>query len=171
MSRIVEIARGELGVREATQRNDGLPSVRYMGGREEPWCGHFVAWCARQAGTPLPRDTPARAGAGGENPIASVAFLERTMQRAGRWRARASSAVPSYTPRPGDLVFFVDRAGSDRGRGPEQRHVAIVESADETLVHTIEGNIGHAVVRRVHRRDDPRITGYGTQTADVGGVR
>ncbi len=155
MSRVLDIARAELGVREATGKNDGTPSMRYMGGRTEPWCAHFVAWCARRAGTPLPKDRPARAGVGGENPLASVEYLETVMTKAGRWRSSAEE------PEPGDLIFFRDRIGSDRGGGRFQRHVGIVERVDGELVHTIEGNIANAVVRRVHRRDDPRITGYG----------
>lgn len=162
-AKIIEIAIGEIGVVEATGRNDGIPSERYMGGRREPWCGHFVAWVYRRAGHPLPGDRPAHEGAGGENPLASVAYLERALQRAGRYRWAAEDPAP--VPLPGDLIFFADRRGSDIGGGAVQRHVGIVEDVQDgdtgILIHTIEGNLGNRVSRRVHRGDDPRIVGYG----------
>jgi hypothetical protein len=157
---IVDVARAELGVREATGQNDGVPSERYMGGRREAWCAHFVAWVCREAGAPLPSDRPAHAGTGGENPIASVAFLERAMRRAGRWHPRSTE------PRPGDLVFFSSRAGSDQGPG---RHVEIVIAVTPTTIRTIGGNVSNAVVERTHLRNDRRITGYGAQAGGTDG--
>lgn len=156
MSKIVSIAAAQVGIREATGANDGTPSSRYMGGRREPWCAHFAVWCYRTAGVKVPKDRPGRAGVGGENPLASVDFFETTMKREGWWLPHATA------PQPGDLVFFADRTGSDRGGGRIQRHMGVVETFDEftDVVHTIEGNIANQVARRVHRHDDPRITGY-----------
>jgi hypothetical protein len=153
----LQIAISQIGVTEATGQNDGIPSTRYMAGRREPWCAHFVAWCARQAGSPLPGD---HVYPDGSNPIASVEELQRQMKLADR------TGPLAYVPRPGDLVFFVDRQGSDaaNGAGP-QRHVGIVEAVSDgdagILLHTIEGNLANCVRRAVHRYDDPRIAGYG----------
>lgn len=163
----LEIAISQLGVKESTGANDGTPSERYMGGRREPWCAHFVAWCFREAGRPLAGDRPASAGAGGENPIASVAEMERRMLRAGHLYVMDPDVVDDagagMVPEPGDIIFFADRTGSDTHAGG--RHVGIVEhvGTGETsrVVHTIEGNIANQVARRVHLLSDPRITGFG----------
>lgn len=164
---VVTIAITQLGVTEATGHNDGVPSERYMGGRSEPWCAWFAAWCYREAGAPLPGDRIGHAGPGGESPIASVAELERRIKLA----ARFSAAPLGRVPEPGDLVFFADRAGSDHGGGAVQRHVGIVELVTDgdagATLHTIEGNIANKVCRRVHRLDDPRITGYGAFMAPM----
>lgn len=146
---VLEIAQAQLGVKEATKSNDGEPSVRYMGGRKEPWCGHFVAWVYRQAGKPIPGDvvpTTKRA-----NPLASVAFLERVFKE-HEWYYRE--------PKPGDLVFYKDRGQSDPGKG---RHVGLVVLVDaqNRSFSTIEGNWGDCVASRTLRFDDPRVCGFG----------
>lgn len=134
-------ARSQLGVRERTNRNDGVPATRYSGGRREPWCANFVAWAHRKAGKPLP---------GNQRSLASVQYMEDQMKRAGKFHRG--------TPKPGDIIFFANRGGSDRGRG---RHVGIVERVANGRVHTIEGNSGHRVRRRSYPLNAARITGYG----------
>ena len=47
-------AKTQIGVREATGNNDGVPSERYSNGQKEPWCANFVSWCFRESGNPLP---------------------------------------------------------------------------------------------------------------------
>lgn len=134
-------ARSQLGVREATGRNDGLPANRYSNGRREPWCANFVAWSFRQAGTPLP---------GNQRSLASVQYMEDQM--------KANGMFHRGTPQPGDIIFFANRGGSDAGRG---RHVGIVEKVENGRVHTIEGNSSNAVRRRSYALNNPRISGYG----------
>lgn len=140
----LEWAKTQLGVKEATGRNDGQPLMRYALKDEAPlpWCARFVRAAFVQAGTPLP---------GNRWKLGSVAYMEDQLKRAGRW------APPGYTPQPGDLVFFSWRAGSDAGRG---RHVAIVERVDGDMLHTIDGNVDNAVVRCARGRHRG-VTGYG----------
>lgn len=149
----LEWAQPMIGVREATGNNDGPDVDVFTGGRREPWCAHFVAWCFRMAGHPLPGDVVPTAKRA--NPIASVATMERRLIAANAtWRP--AGAAPSS----GDIVFFRSRVASDPGRG---RHVGIVEryDADTETVHTIEGNTGNGVRRRAYHVDDARIAGYG----------
>ena len=151
----LDYAISKLGVREATGNNDGPDVDVFTGGRREPWCAHFVAWCFRMAGNPLPGDvvpSPKRA-----NPIASVAAMERKLAQ-----AIIGDCVfpPDHIISPGEVIFFKSRVASDPGRG---RHVGIVEryDADTETVHTIEGNTGDGVRRRAYHVDDARIAGYG----------
>jgi hypothetical protein len=162
----LEWAQSIIGVREATGNNDGPDVDVFTGGRREPWCAHFVAWCFRMAGKPLPGDvvpTPTRA-----NPIASVATMERRLKAAcldekrgdGVWASNATVNGKRRATSPSEVVFFKSRVASDPGRG---RHVGIVErynAATET-VHTIEGNTANGVRRRAYHVDDTRIAGYG----------
>jgi len=149
--RPLDYAISKIGVREATGNNDGPDVDVFTGGRREPWCAHFVAWCFRAAGTPLPGDvspTVKRA-----NPIASVATMERYLLKRGL-------SGKYDQPHAGWPIFFKSRVASDPGRG---RHVGIVEryDADTETVHTIEGNTGNGVRRRAYHVDDARIAGYG----------
>ena len=141
---MLDIVRGQLGVREATGNNDGVPSQRYMSGRKEPWCANFVSWAFRQAGTPLP---------GNQRALAGVEYMEDQMQGAGKWFARGSQ-----TPKAGDIIFFANRGSSDAGPG---RHVGMVEKVENGRVYTIEGNTSNMVARRSYPLDLARITGYG----------
>lgn len=137
----LQAAQSQVGVREATGNNDGLPAQRYSNGRREPWCANFVAWTFRQAGTPLP---------GNQRSLASVQYMEDQMKRTGQFHRG--------TPQPGDIIFFGNRGGSDRGGG---RHVGIVERVENGKVYTIEGNSSNAVRRRSYDLNNPRISGYG----------
>lgn len=147
---VLELAREQLGIVEATGKNDGLPSTRYMGGRQEPWCAHLIAWLFREVGAPLPGDvvpTPSRA-----NPLAGVAHLERVCAEHG-WQVSS--------PMRGDIIVFGSREESDKGPG---MHIGIVEVATwpSATIGTIEGNSSDGVHRRTYRRAglDSRVSSY-----------
>jgi hypothetical protein len=157
----LQLAITQIGVAEpANVANGGTPSIRYMGGRREPWCSHFIAWCFREAGTPLPGDKPACAGPpfGPKevwNPLASVAELEKVCQQKGWY-------FQSGVPQSGDIVFLKDRGSSDKG--PQGRHVGLVylvtPSSGGLVVSSIDGNWKNqvSVVRR--QLGAPEIAGY-----------
>lgn len=146
-----EWAIAQVGICEATNKNDGEPSKLYMGGRKEPWCAHFVATGYRAIGWPLPGDiepSPSRA-----NPCASVTFIEKSFAKAG-WL----NAVDIF-PEKNDLIFLSERGLSDKASAG--RHIGIVVYANSTHVISVEGNWGNAVKRVVRRRDIKTISGYG----------
>lgn len=147
-----------LGVAEIVKgSNRGLRVDKYTGGRAEPWCGHFVAWCYRLAGKTIPgyvQPSPAVA-----SPLASVQFLEDTFKQHGWWWPVGDAK--RGLPGPSDLVFLKGRDGSDPGRG---RHVGIVEEIDAAYVVSIDGNWGDMVCR-VRRLISPTtISGFGRMT-------
>ena len=57
--RLLEIAKSQIGVREATGNNDGEEVEKYLaytGNKKgEPWCAAFVSWVFGQAGYKEPR--------------------------------------------------------------------------------------------------------------------
>lgn len=58
-AKILQIARSQLGVREATGKNDGArveAYLSYTGNKKgEPWCASFVSWVFGKAGFTQPR--------------------------------------------------------------------------------------------------------------------
>jgi hypothetical protein len=146
--RVVEVALSQLGVREDEEPNSGEPSRLYMAGRREPWCGHFVVFCFRRAGRPLPGDVVPTLRRG--NPLAGVQCLENMLRMQG-WRV--------LQPAPGDIVCFVGRGASDRGPG---RHVGIVVEVACHYIRTVEGNVGDSVRRVQYRRTtlDTLVTSF-----------
>jgi hypothetical protein len=142
--RALSLASSQVGVREATGNNDGLPAQRYSNGRREPWCANFVAWSFRNSGNPLP---------GNQRRLASVQYMEDQMKANGRFIPSGSAP-----PKPGDVIFFGNRGQSDRGPG---RHVGIVEKVENGRVYTVEGNSSNSVRRRSYPLNASRITGYG----------
>jgi CHAP domain len=130
-SRLLDNARAELGQREATW-NDSPRITQYRAASGSPgpgpWCAYFVSWAAREAGFPL--------GDQGQG-FGLVDAVYAWAQQSGR-------AVPvgTGTPRPGDLIVW-------------DEHIGIVERvAQDGSIHTIEGNSGDSVARRVHPSGD-----------------
>lgn len=150
---ILEAARSQVGVAEATGRNDGPPSERYCGGRMEPWCAHFVAWCYRKAGCPLPGDVEPSLKR--PNPCALVATLRNQL-------AGANQLCDG--PTVGGLVLFETRMGSDPATSSVSHHVGLVDCIDVAagMVWLIEGNAGNKVqrIRYTRRRLKARAWCY-----------
>lgn len=67
----------------------------------------------------------------------------------------------SYTPMPGDILFY---DWDDSGRGENRNnpdHVGIVENVSNGTITVIEGNKGEAVARRYIKINGRYIRGYG----------
>jgi hypothetical protein len=112
--RVIEIARKEIGVREATGRNDGArvgQYLNYVGFKQAaPWCAAWVSWVFGQAGYQEPKTA-----------WSPALFPERRLVR---------DALPGYV----FGIYFPElkRIG----------HCGIVESARGEWCATIEGNTG-----------------------------
>lgn len=105
------------------------------------WCNIFVTWCANECGyyksgaVPLyqqPQDT-----------------LEWYQDR-GLFKKRGS-----YTPKPGDLIFF-------NWGYSYAHHIGIVEKCENGKVYTIEGNSRDVVKRQTYSINSVGIIGYAT---------
>ncbi len=137
-SDIVTLAYSQIG------NEGGQPYWSWYGFSERvEWCACFVSWCANQCGYIDSGVIPKFAGCS----YAVDWFAERE-----QWQER------TYTPSPGDIIFFDWR---DNGVTNTADHVGIVEKVVDDRVYTVEGNSGDAV----HERDYPigydEILGYG----------
>jgi hypothetical protein len=110
----IHIAQAELGYIEGPADNQ----TKYQKANQ-PWCGAFVNWCAKQVGLKIPDCT--------YTPNGARAFIKE-----GRWQDAETA-----TPEVGDLAFFDFPAdGIDR-----ISHIGIVMSVGANgTVTCIEGN-------------------------------
>lgn len=162
VSKILEIARGELGYKEketnsqldnpTANAGDGnwtkyardLHSAGYYQAAKNgyAWCDMFVDWCfwklagGKERGEWLECQTGLY-GAGCE-------WSSACYRRAGRF---------DKNPRPGDQIFF--------GKTGSEDHTGIVEKIENGKVYTIEGNASNMVKRCTYTLTNPKIVGYG----------
>ena len=143
---LIAVAETQMGYVESTRdfiiRDDGSKQGYtvygdWYGMSYEEWCAMFVSFCAEYAGIPrssLPRE-------------AAVAKMLSGMRSLGVYERRGK-----YEPVRGDIIFFT--------REGRPGHVGIVTDANESTVHTIEGNAGRAVSKRSYSLNESKIIGY-----------
>ncbi|MFD5308175.1 CHAP domain-containing protein [Streptomyces ardesiacus] len=145
-SKIVSIAKGEVGYREGKTGSSYNNKQKYSGqvpGLEwsnfQPWCATFVSWAAMKAGVEslYPRTASCLVGAA-------------WFKKLGRW---------SEYPAVGAQVFYGPNGGT---------HTGLVYDYDATYVYTVEGNTndsgsaeGNGVYLKKRRRRDAYVYGYG----------
>jgi cell wall-associated NlpC family hydrolase len=113
------------------------------------WCAIFVSWCANECGY---------IDAGVIPKFAGCVQGSHWFKNRGQWQDR------SYTPNPGDLIFF-DWDNPGGFSGPQDSvpdHVGIVERVENGRVYTIEGNSGDKCCQRNYPVMYYEIYGYGT---------
>ena len=146
--RILRIAQSQLGVREATGRNDGKEVEAYLGytnnKKGEPWCASFVSWVYGKAGFVQPKT------------------------------AWSPSLFPlarqTLNPKPAD-IFGIYFANLQR-----IAHCGLVEGARGNWIYTIEGNTnshgsrdGDGVYRKLrHQRSIKYYANWVDQRREVG---
>lgn len=114
LQKFLEVAKAEVGYIEGPKDNQ----TKYQRANQ-PWCGAFVNWVAKQAGVKIPNCVYTPSGA--------TAFMDK----------KAWTIAEQADPKPGDIVFFdfvvdeLDRIG----------HVGIViKNNGKGIITTIEGN-------------------------------
>jgi len=109
------------------------------------WCACFVSWCADQCGYIdagiIPKFSLCTDG---------IAWFKQQ----GQW------PDANYTPIPGDIIFF------DWGADGSCDHVGIVESVENGVVNTIEGNSGDSCARRNYPLGEARLWDMVSQLID-----
>lgn len=136
VERLLDTARGEIGVTEYPPGSNKVKYNTWFYGREAsgsgyPWCCAFVCWVFHRAG------------------------LSGLVRRTGgcttmmNWFKAKGRLAPVREARPGDLVFY------QFDKDAYADHIGIVERADKTGLTAIEGNTsmtsddnGGAVMRR-----------------------
>ena len=136
MSKILKVARAEIGVTEIPGKKHNERILEYASALkynwiktdEVPWCSNFVNWVAREAG----------------------------FERSGKANARSwlEVGLPVESPKPGDVVIF------SRPPSPTSGHVAIIDhlSEDGKKVYVIGGNQSNMV--KVSPYAINRVLGY-----------
>lgn len=149
MIQTIDVALSQLGVFEATGRNDGVPAKRYMRGDELAWCAGFVLWCNEHSDDPdmTPDDW-------------TYYHLRSVSSMIKHFRKLGCLVEPSrgYTPQRNDIIFF-GKTASDVG--VTGSHVGIVEACDGARVFTVEGNTSNKVAKRSYPLHDKTIVAYG----------
>jgi hypothetical protein len=149
----MSIALGEVGIREVPSGSNRGPCAggatrgcvdAYTGGRDQPWCAHFVSWCFEQTGfSPFGH-------------LASVNGLRSWGRSQGWYVERSAVARGEFTPLAGD-IFTKPRY---EGVGPQRRlvggHTGFVIRYDPAshLLETVEGNTGDRVQMRTRSLGD-----------------
>lgn len=112
------------------------------------WCAIFISWCADQCGY---------IDAGVVPKFAGCVQGSRWFKERGLWQDC------SYTPNPGDIIFF-DWHDPDGFSGPQDGvpdHVGIVEKVESSRVYTVEGNSGDKCCQRSYPVGYYEIYGFG----------
>ena len=147
VEKVIDTATAEVGYHESHAGGHWTNGTKYAGqvpGLEwangQPWCAVFVSWVALKAGAAalFPRTASCD--------VAAAWFKTR-----GLW---------SEYPKVGSQVFY--------GTARDLNHTGIVIDFDATVIVTVEGNTndsgsreGDGVYRKVRRRRDANVVGYG----------
>lgn len=111
------------------------------------WCACFVSWCANEAGYIEIGVIPKFAGC---------------CNGVDWFRDRGQFQDNSYTPNPGDIIFF-DWDSPNGSSGPQDGladHVGIVEKVENGIVYTVEGNTSDSCRERQYSVGYYEILGY-----------
>ena len=119
MTKLIEIARQEIGQTESPPDSNITKYSKWFGLSGVPWCAEFVSWVYHHAGQPLPNIGFRKGFAGCQT---AVAYF------------RKNGKVVTV-PEPGDIVFF-----DWNGDGRFDHTGIFVKKFDEIWFETIEGN-------------------------------
>lgn len=122
MSKIVEIARTEIGTKESPKNSNKTKYGKWFGLDGVPWCGMFVSWCYAMRGKPLPNIGFTKGFAGCQTAVAYFRRNKRIVKE----------------PNPGDIVFF-DFNGDGRH---DHTGIFVMWLDKGKTFHTVEGNTG-----------------------------
>ena len=147
--KVLNLARAKIGYHEQgdnwTKYAQDLDRTNWYNGPKNgfAWCDVFVDWLFwKSFGDPLGREMICQpTGSAGAGCLYSVQYY----QGAGRW---------FQIPDVGDQIFFTYSPG-------EYSHTGIVESVQNGIVTTIEGNTSDQVARRQYTNGSSNIAGYG----------
>lgn len=150
---------GQYDSRGEIKKTDTYFSEWYIGNYESnpgwnqytPWCACFLSWgAAQQPKNAFDGDPPSFA-----NVDDGMKLFQDGSGSYGQWHGR------TYTPIPGDYVFFDWDGRNDPDGGKDPDHVGAVLCVEGNFLYTIEGNSGGMVAVQRYDLNDKRIMGYG----------
>lgn len=156
-SKAVQIAKSQMGVAEATGRNDGAQVRKYLTGsananyadpksfaKGDAWCGAFASWSYKMANdgknAPWGYDL-------------SVSGIRSKAQNAGFYSTVEQSSLKGgeYAPKQGDLLVLKRNGAS---------HVAIIDKIENGQIFTVEGNYQNKVSSVQRSISNKEIDGF-----------
>ena len=173
-SKIVEIAKGEIGYKEKasnanldsktanagsknfTKYGRDLFNAGFFNGNKNgfDWCAQFPTWCVWKLTGKDKKKTEYILCVGGDL-SAGCGFALKYYKAAGRF---------DKTPKVGDQIFFKYNL---KDTSYTADHTGIVVRVTDKLIETIEGNSGNEVRRKAYQRTDKTIIGYGHPRYDA----
>lgn len=124
---------------------------KYTEGYDEAWCADFISWVMNQADTPYSNPNS------GSWRVPGVLTLQDMYIDAGGYRE-----VGTYTPKLGDVAFYI---GSQTPDGGSEGHVAIVLKVEGNMMTTIGGNEGDSGELKIRtspiQEGDKGLVGFG----------
>ena len=150
IEKMINIAKHEADFAFKEDNSNNLtPYGQWYGMNGEPWCAMFVSWCAYQAGL-LNTTVPSFAYC----PFGVNEYIAKNLYY---------SAASQYSPRIGDVVFFIDSTDDTAS------HTGIIIEVTETGIKTVEGNTQDEVGYRYYEFGDPYLLGYGCNEYEESG--
>jgi len=95
MSKIVEIARAEIGTKESPKNSNKTKYGKWFGLDGLAWCGMFVSWCYAMRGKPLPNIGYSKGFAGCQTAVAYFRKNKRIVSYLASHRQNSSECHPN----------------------------------------------------------------------------
>jgi len=137
---------------EKAPRSYDATVLKYTEGNRESWCTDFISWVYSKAGMPL------------TNPNSGYWRIPGvlTLQQYYRDTDRYIEASTDYTPKLGDIAFYI---GAQTPDNSSDEHAALVLKIDGDNITTIGGNEGIGVMRirteSLQENIDKSLVGFG----------
>lgn len=147
---VIQIAASQIGVGTDATSAKYAQAAGLGWTNKYAWCCAFVVWVMYQAG--FTTSQIMRTG--------SCTAERKFLVSKGQYSPRGS-----YTPLPGDIIYFHFSSGH-----ADANHTGIVEKTDGSKVYTIEGNTSNKCARRSYSLNSGSIMGYGRPVYDGSGT-
>lgn len=143
--KILTLARTEY---DKAPRHFDSSVLKYTEGTRESWCADFISWVFLKADVPLtnPNSNYWR--------IPGVLTLQKYYKDAGAY----VEATAEYTPKLGDVVFYI---GAQTPDNSSDEHVALVLKVEGDVITTIGGNEGDGIMRIRAESPQKSLVGFG----------
>lgn len=137
---------------EKAPRSYNSTVLKYTEGNEESWCADFISWVYSKAGIPFTNPNS------GFWRVPGVLTLQQHYKDLGRY----IEATSEYTPKLGDVAFYI---GAQTPDNSSEEHAAIVLKIEKGIITTIGGNEGLGIMRirseSLQKNIDKSLVGFG----------
>lgn len=154
IGRFLDLAYSQVGIKEVGE--NGQKYGEWYRNPNQPWCAQFVSWCWFHAGLSNELLVKYQSCYQGMKWCSEQGIMHYVQDYTFTSKEEMANGIhaykkENYTPKPGDIVFFLSN-----GAG----HTGIVGYCDGTYIYTIEGNRSNRVdVWRISLKNNT-ITGY-----------